>query len=296
MSKRNVAAALIAAVASFSAVDASEATPVNFYTSARVQVENFSNPAIDADFQLTLNGSQASTDGSLDPTGADVASASSAADLATSQLKGLAAVTSTSNDAVLARSVSIMGDGFRAIEPGGSPFSYRDGPSMFSFTVSRLPDDGDFDFSTSFLSLYIYDPGTLDSSLPNNATRRSLTVWRLADSSPSTPILDSGVPVVPIPVVFVNDVAQIFHFVDDGSAFDWALVLQISGGLSAPGSFIQDYTHTVVVEYLGVAGSTTMSSSGFVPAAAVAPVPEPGTMTLMGLGLLSAARARRRKH
>ena len=244
------------------------------------------------------------------------ASATARADLITGQLGGSASGNLTGQGVyqynnIYSQTNALFGDGFRTFDTAGNPFTWQGGATArFGITI-----DGDLSASPSlesvnggaWVTLFLFQPGTMTSSNIFGVQPNMIGYYQYLIGNPNLSVTSYGpaegaaddLPLIPTayagslnngPVTITQD------FTPNGD-FDWALLLGAYSFASNPGdNFNLDLSHTVTFNYQGPEGSNTESVSGLFDNYSVpTSVPEPGTITLMGLGLVGLALSRRRR-
>jgi hypothetical protein len=241
-------------------------------------------------------------------------SGSASANLATAVLGGAASATYTGSGSpeVYAQTNASFGDGFRTTTTSGQPFTWTptNGTAQFNFTVdgslTASPESLDATNGGAFILLQLYQPGTLN---PNNAYGIQPNdigtpyLFLLGNPSQNLEFCDqAGDPdscEILTPTASYTDLSQTINItqtINPGGDFDWLVLLGADGSLNVPGSFNFDFSHTVTVGYQGPAGTTTTSVSGeFDNFASTSPVPEPGTLLLLGSGAFGLLTRRNRR-
>jgi hypothetical protein len=189
-----------------------------------------------------------------------------------------------------------IADGFRTTSPSG-PFTWTPGnDAHFTFDITGSIT-GSPDFGGSFLSLFIFEAGALDSvpSLSPGLLFGGAFAWTFGATAatPSGSTLVQNFATVPGEGLTID-----FAF-NPGGDFDWFIAFSANGGLfgnNGVDSLTADFGNTVHVAYSGPAGATTTSVSGLFTQITDVPaqVPEPSTVSLM-LAASCVAFVRRRR-
>lgn len=231
-------------------------------------------------------------------------SGSAAADLAAGTLKSRAAVSFVAppDPALYMQSNAKFGDGFRTTTAAGSqPFSWQPGTgAQFSMhvdgSISATDPLGGSGSPGAFLILALFQPGTLspNQNILAGANLIRYYAYFLGNAEQNLLSCFEGSCVPVIPEASYGDVSggvDIVQHIQPGGDFDWQVLLGVAGWQYAPGAYDFDFSHTVTVGYQGPAGATTQAVSGVFSNITAAPVPEPGSLALvlLGLGVLAGA-------
>ena len=198
---------------------------------------------------------------------------------------------------------SDFGDSFRTFE-GGGPFTWTNSTeatfsidfSGTAYTGSGVNDRADVGFFISILK-----PGFLDGyaqwlinddSFPSDLSANTIASqdYHLAGQ-----LFSFQLPAGPLPTTID------FTFTPGGD-FDWYAGITVDTAASLLGTSAADFFNTAALSYSGPQGTTTYSASGLFPGTmdladldSAAPIPEPGTLLLLGMGMAGLVFFRRKK-
>lgn len=236
------------------------------------------------------------------------AAAMASADLTTGQLRGavsgnLTGVGVYNYNTIYSQTNAVFGDGFRAYDLSGTPFSWQSGTTArFGITV-----DGSLFSSPSlqainagaWVTLFLFQHDTMTPDTIFGVQPNMIGYYHFLIGNPNLQVTSFGSQpgsaddLQLLPTQYVGDLSSgPINIVQDftpGGDFDWALLLGAYSFANNPGDqFNLDLSHTVTFGYQGPEGSVTRSTSGLfdnynVPTTSV---PEPGTLALLAIGLL----------
>lgn len=212
---------------------------------------------------------------------------------------------------IYSQSNALFGDGFRALNPGGTPFSWQSGSTArFGISVNgslaASPPFGGPNSGGVWVTLLLFQPNTLNPTGVFGAQPNLLRYYHYLIGNPNLQVTSFGGGLVPnlplLPTAYLGSLgAGPVNVVQDfqpGGDFDWVLLLGAYANADVPGqNFNVDLSHTVTFSYEGPAGTNTQSVSGLFNNYSVpsTQVPEPATFALLALGLAVVGFARRRK-
>lgn len=276
---------------------AAQAVPVSYLAGTIVQT----NDGYDVDFQQQTSSSASRT---YNPYGSSYESISASADLAAGSVKVRAegqAVNATG--ALGPYGGGFIGDGFRHLS-GTAPFAWTSSTTaQFNVHIDGTtyldPGPGDV-YNFSIVALVIYRPGMLDSDAPYcGASVIASFFWSIGDQPQGADPCGNAFLGNLSGTVDTNLVAS---FMPAGD-FDWVFGVKLGGafnggtlpGGTGSGSWLNDFSHTATLSYAAPDGATVQSASGVFPLAAAQELPEPGMLSLAGLGLFVALAVRRQR-
>jgi len=274
---------------------------LNFSYNPNATGVGYPNPC--CDYVQTLNSSPPS------PAAASYAqsgpwgsvSGSASANLSTGQLKTNTSITTSSTVSPSMQTNAWFGDGFTTTNPNGSPFTWNSSTATFNIALDGTLTSSDaFANDGAFVVLAILDPGTLDPSQPLIGSSDSIEyfLWDIGNPTLQIYYTNPAGDSVPLAITagYTSVPSTLSATFAPGGNFDWALLLGASGQLTtAGGSFLADFADTLTLSYVGPPGSVTTSDSGlFTNIGSAAPVPEPVTLALIGIGLAGLGFSRRK--
>ena len=238
------------------------------------------NPTMDlSNYFAQVNDSQSNPPGpaaaSLSDSGDwGFATATASADLTTGQLRGGVSGNLTGQGVyaynnIYAQTNALFGDGFRAYDLAGTPFSWQGGSTArFGITI-----DGDLFSSPSlpalpagaWVTLFLFQPGTMTSNDIFGVQPNMIAYYHYLIGNPNLQVTSFGPGAGPggdlelLPTQYVGGLGTgAVNIVQDftpGGDFDWALLLGAYGTANTPGhQFNLDLTNTVTFSYEGLAG------------------------------------------
>lgn len=285
------------------------AAPITFFSSSTSSIGSDTTGSSQSApyFQRTLDATGSPTGTSVSqllPEG--LAEASSSADLLTGALTGYTKVDAAGlplANALDAFSRADIGDSFRTYQ-GSSPFTWSSSTATFEFDVSGSINLAGAVNGSGF-GLFIFQPGALDPYARWLNGENTFSQWSSQVIQNFDYVLGPG-PLFPGSTRVSSFPTTVTASFTPGTDFDWAIYFYTNAHLSFPAlgngaNFgVVDFAHTIGYSYAGPAGTTTYSASGLTPGTSPlnqvpAPVPEPGSMLLLGSGLVGLVASHRRR-
>lgn len=226
------------------------------------------------------------------------------ANLSTAQLKTKVSANVTNPGfSPYVQSNATFSDGFTTTNFGsGTPFVWGGTTATFNlnFGTSNILDSMGSDSAVGFLILGINTKGSTDadSNWFTGPNTKQYFVYEFGPNGPSNPIYYGygGTGTQLTTTEYFDTVpTSISATFAPGGDFDWVLLFGTSGQQFGAGSFNYDFSHTLTLDYVGPAGTTTVSDSGVFGLTPPTAVPEPMTLALFGAGAAGLFAKRRRQ-